>query len=94
MGVEPTTTSLEGCEPSAEAPDNTTTYDAAASAPSNTPSSNTQIGPLSADLQELIDAWPDLPEPIKAAIVAMVDSVTQPTKEPKGRSPQGDAGKC
>jgi len=34
------------------------------------------------DLAKVIDAWPGLPEPIKAAMLALVDSTTLP----KGKS--------
>ena len=32
--------------------------------------------PANADLEAIAKAWPKLPEPIKAGILAMVDSVT------------------
>jgi hypothetical protein len=33
-------------------------------------------GPIDPGLSSLIDAWPNLPEPIKAAIRALVDSAS------------------
>ena len=32
------------------------------------------------DLQAVIDAWPDLPDPVKAGILAMVKAATQSQK--------------
>ncbi|MHB1038121.1 MAG: hypothetical protein ACYC35_27250 [Pirellulales bacterium] len=34
---------------------------------------------LPAELSQIIDAWPTLPEPIKAGIMAMVTAATIPT---------------
>jgi N-acetylneuraminic acid mutarotase len=41
-----------------------------------------EIAPLAPDLAAVLSAWPDLPEPIKAGIVAMVQSVKKPMRNP------------
>ena len=43
--------------------------------PSSSPSSSGGNPPLDADLRRLIRAWPTLPEPVRAGIVAMVEAV-------------------
>ena len=40
--------------------------------PSSTPSNTDQNSTLDGDLCRLIDAWPTLPKPLKAGIMAMV----------------------
>jgi hypothetical protein len=35
-------------------------------------------GPIEPDLQAVIDAWPALPDAVKAGILAMVRSTTEP----------------
>jgi hypothetical protein len=37
----------------------------------------TETRPLPPDLSQIMDAWPSLPEPIKAAVLALVRSVTK-----------------
>ncbi len=43
--------------------------------PSSSHSSSDENQPLDADLRRLIDAWPELPDAIRAGILAMVDAV-------------------
>jgi hypothetical protein len=48
--------------------------------PSLAPEADTSIsppaGPLDPDLARILDAWPGLPDPIRRAIVALVESAT------------------
>jgi hypothetical protein len=64
--VECQPSKLKTCDTS---PANTSTYKTAQAAPSTGPSSQQQNEP---DLAAVVDAWPNLPEPIKAGILAMV----------------------
>ncbi len=49
-----------------------------------------EIGPVAPDLADLLTAWPTLPDPVKAGIVAMVKAA----RSDSGRSddPKGDEG--
>jgi hypothetical protein len=58
-----------GIEPPAKSPEETALL-AVGGAESGTPA--TQTGPIDPGLASLIDAWPNLPDPIRAGILAMV----------------------
>jgi hypothetical protein len=45
-------------------------------APEVAPSISPPAGPVDPDLVRMLDAWPGLPDPIRRAIVALVESVT------------------
>ena len=45
--------------------------------PSSSSSSSTANWPLDDDLRRLIDAWPTLPEPMRAGILAMVEAAAK-----------------
>ncbi len=49
--------------------------DDGAATTSSSHSSSDENQPLDADLRRLIDAWPKLPDAIRAGILAMVDAV-------------------
>ena len=53
------------------------TYSGKAATPSSTPSNPTEISPTDPDLQYLNDAWPTLPQAIRAGILAMVEAAKQ-----------------
>lgn len=38
--------------------------------------------PIDPNLQRVIDAWAELPEPTKAAVLAVIDSATKPKAKP------------
>ena len=46
----------------------------AAATPSSSPGSRDENRPLDDDLRRLIDAWPTLPDPVRAGIAAMVEA--------------------
>lgn len=78
-GLEPLTSSLQSCEPPPQEPADTGVYDARAGTTSYTPSDSLPDAPDAApdpDLAALIAAWPDLPEPVRAGINAMVRAAT------------------
>ena len=72
------TCDLRSRRPLAAAETSTTkgTCDDGAAATSSSHSSSDENQPLDADLRRLIDAWPKLPDAIRAGILAMVDAVT------------------
>ena len=78
--LERPTSSLQSCKPPPQEPADTGVYDARAGTTSYTPSSSTSdvasAAPGAADLAALIAAWPDLPEPVRAGIKAMVRAAT------------------
>jgi len=61
--------------PAAETSTTKGTCDDGAAATSSSHSSSDENQPLDADLRRLIDAWPKLPDVIRAGILAMVDAV-------------------
>lgn len=74
-GFEPPTSSLQSCEPPPQEPAATGVYDTHAGTTSYTPSGSVRDDPNTPhdpDLAALIAAWPDLPEPVRAGISAMV----------------------
>lgn len=78
-GLEPSTSSLQSCEPPPQEHVDTGVYDARARTTSYTPSGSAPDAPNAApdpDLAALIAAWPDLPEPVRAGINAMVRAAT------------------
>ncbi len=56
--------------------DVSSTCDGAPATPASSPDSSGGNPPRDDDLRRLIDAWPDLPEPIRAGIVAMVEAAS------------------
>jgi hypothetical protein len=76
-GIEAATTRLQGSAPTLQVPENTDTYERGLSTPSLSPSNSLHSKAHDDDLQAVIDAWPELPEPIKAAIKALIQSHLQ-----------------
>ncbi len=76
-GLEPSTFSLEGCKPSAQTTANTDTSSGDTATPSSSPGSRGGNPALDDHLRRLIDAWPTLPEPMRAGILAMVEAAAK-----------------
>ncbi len=76
-GLEPSTFSLEGCKPSAQTTANTDTSGGDTATPSSSPGSRGGIPALDDHLRRLIDAWPALPEPMRAGILVMVEAAAK-----------------
>lgn len=76
--LERPTSSLQSWQPPAVTPDSTDTCEPTPDAPRAYPSSCSQngrnSGDLDADLAVVVEAWASLPEPIKRAVVAMVEA--------------------
>lgn len=78
-GLEPLTSSLQSCEPPPQQPADAGVYDARPGTTSYSPSGSAPDAPVATpdpDLAALIAAWPDLPEPVRAGINAMVRAAT------------------
>ena len=58
--------------------DDSRTCDGDSATPSSSPGSRANNRPLDDDLRHLIDAWPTLPEPVRAGILAMVKATVGP----------------
>ena len=71
-GIEPSTFSLEGCHSPTGDTDAAVTYNSDISGVSNR-RSNAATDP---DLESLISAWDDLPDAVRAGIIAMVEAAT------------------
>lgn len=74
--TKPMTVNLEGCQPSAETPENATSYDTPDSAPSSRPSSSDENRPEDPDLDHLAMLWPQLPKAIRIGILAMAEAAS------------------
>jgi hypothetical protein len=44
--------------------------------------------PIDADLAQILDAWPHLPEPIRRAMLALIGTAVQPKGVPPGFATQ------
>ncbi len=73
-GLEPSTFSLEGCHPGAQGVEKTGACDDAPATPAHNPDSSSGNPPLAPDLRRLVEAWPTLPDPVRAGILAMVEA--------------------
>ena len=56
--------------------DDSRTCDGDSATPSSSPSSSGANPPLDDDLRRLMDAWPTLPEPLRAGILAIVKATS------------------
>ncbi len=78
--LERPTSSLQSWPPPTATPDSTDTCKATPDGPRANPSSCGENGPasgtLDVDLRMVMEAWPVLPEPIRRAVVAMVEAGT------------------
>ena len=72
-GFEPSTFTLATCTPPLGSSDTASTCEEHDSTPSLYPSS---CNATEAELKQLIAAWPSLPEPVRAGILAMVAATT------------------
>ena len=86
MGLEPTTFSLEGCNPESVTPSrdkdlqagqNLRAAPGAARSAAKGDSEPHQSLPDDPNLRAIVDAWPTLPQPVRAGILAMVRAATQ-----------------
>ena len=68
-GLEPSTFSLGSCSTDSQGDDIATTCEGASETPN---SSHDSSNATEAELKQLIAAWPSLPEPVRAGILAMV----------------------
>ena len=69
MGVEPTNGGFANRSPT---PENTEKTDVSVAVGANAVALGPKVEQFAPDLQAIIDAWPKLPDAIKAGIVAMV----------------------
>ncbi len=73
-GLEPVNNGFAIREGGEGKSDATRGYDGANPCPGDSPGSSAPDGGLQPALQRLVAAWPDLPTPVKAGIVAMVEA--------------------